>query len=57
MYWVYVTTDELCYNIKQGNTNVILGDKTWSKELDLLIWKQHFDTPPFEFISEVKCPV
>ncbi|MGK7881762.1 MAG: alpha/beta hydrolase family protein [Crocosphaera sp.] len=57
MYWVYVKTDELCDKIKQGNTNVILGDETWSKELDFLIWKQHFDTPPFEFISKVKCPV
>lgn len=57
MYWVYVKTDELCDKIKQGNTNLTLGDETWSKELDFLIWKQHFDYPPFEFISKVKCPV
>ena len=57
MYWVYVKTDELCDKITQGETYFKLGDKTWSKEFYLPLWKQHFDAPPSEFISQIKCPV
>ncbi len=57
MYWVYVKTDELCDRTKQGETYFKLGDETWSKDFYLPLWKQHFDAPPSEFISKVKCPV
>ncbi|EAZ88213.1 alpha/beta hydrolase family protein [Crocosphaera chwakensis] len=57
MYWVYVKTDELCDKIKQGETYLRLGDETWSKDLYLPLYKQHFDYPPFGFISKIKCPV
>ncbi|MGK7939439.1 MAG: alpha/beta hydrolase family protein [Crocosphaera sp.] len=57
MYWVYVKTDQLCDTIKQGATYFQLGDETWSKELYLPLYKQHFDHPPCEFISKIKCPV
>ncbi|ACB49494.1 unknown [Crocosphaera subtropica ATCC 51142] len=57
MYWVYAQTDELWNKIKQGETNFKLGDETWSKDFYLPLWKQHYDHPPYEFISEIKCPV
>ncbi|MGK7956446.1 MAG: alpha/beta hydrolase family protein [Crocosphaera sp.] len=57
MYWVYVTTDELCDKIKQGKTYFKLGNEAWSKDLYLPLYQQHFNYPPSEFISKIKCPV
>ncbi|MEL4896367.1 alpha/beta hydrolase family protein [Crocosphaera sp. Alani8] len=57
MYWVYAKTEELCDNIKQGNTYFKLGDENWSKNFYLPLWKQHFDYPPSEFIAKINCPV
>ncbi len=57
MYWIYKQIVPLIASAKRGDNFYRLGDRNWSKNLDLQNLKEHLDNPPSAFVDKVKCPV
>ncbi|MGK7934030.1 MAG: alpha/beta hydrolase family protein [Microcystaceae cyanobacterium] len=57
MYWGYKEMDLLWQQVKQGKTHFKRGHESWSKKYNPILFRQHLEYPPSQFVSQVKCPV